>query len=635
MSDVVRSALVASIPFAVLPPAGAPASAALLPEPGASVVPGALLVLIALATPAALATAWTIRPLRGTAVTLAPFAALPALALALWPGPLPTVRVPEIFLGIELGLDAVGKPFLLFSAALWTAAGVSARASMAEDRRRNAFFGLWLLTLTGNIGAILARDALAFYLFFAVLTFAAYGLIVHRRNPGALSAGRVYIIMAVLGEAAILSGLLLLAATAEGLRFADIGAAYAASPCPTTLAGLFLGGFGIKVGVVPLHLWLPLAHPVAPTPASALLSGALIEAGVLAWLRFLPIGATALPVWGEICLVMGFVSAFFGVAVGLTETDPKTVLAYSSISQMGFLLAGVGIGLYAPADPGAVLLAVGLYAVHHGLAKGALFLGVETPPAAGRARWWHATSTALAVIPALALAGAPLTSGALAKHALSESAAGLPPAWSAAVAPLLSIAAAATTLLMARYLALLGARPRARPTGRRNPAGSPTPPTSPPPPARLWLPWAGLVLVSATGVLWIPLAVPAPAGTEVPTAPGALASGIGPVALGALIALIAARYHDRLPFLAAARIPPGDVLVPIRSLARRLRGVLTVPVWFQPMALAQALFGRASRHVLELGRALGRRDPRLTRGVIVGTLLFLLLVALRLALGNG
>src|SRR5690606_36877013 len=154
---------------------------------GASVVPGALLVLIALATPAALATAWTIRPLRGTAVTLAPFAALPDLALALWPGPLPTVRVPEIFLGIELGLDAVGKPFLLFSAALWTAAGVSARASMAEDLR-NAFFGLWLLTLTGNIGASLARDALAFYLFFAVLTCAAYGLIVHRRNPGALSA---------------------------------------------------------------------------------------------------------------------------------------------------------------------------------------------------------------------------------------------------------------------------------------------------------------------------------------------------------------------------------------------------------------------------------------------------------------
>lgn len=635
MSDVALLVLAGPLPPGTIQVPGAFSSAGAPTGPAGQFDPAELLVLAALAAPAALAAAWTLRPLRAAAVALAPWAALPAFVLALWPGAVPVVRVPEIFLGLELGLDVVSEPFLLFTAALWTAAGAFARAYMADDPRRPAFFGLWLLTLTGNIGVVLARDALTFYLFFAVLTFSAYGLIVHRRNAEAFLAGRVYIAMAVLGEAVILSGLMLLASTPEGLRFEDIGAAYAASPYPAILAGLFLVGFGIKAGIVPLHLWLPLAHPVAPTPASALLSGALIEAGVLGWLRFLPLGAVAMPVWGDVCLAVGIASAFFGVAVGLTQTDTKTVLAYSSISQMGFMLIGVGIGLRAPANLGAVLLAVGIYAVHHGLAKGALFLGVEAPPAAGSARWWGATSTLLAVIPALALAGAPLTSGEVAKHALSYGIVGLPGAWPGALHTLLALAAVGTTLLMARYLALLRAWPlagRGQPRQPAAPAASVSPRA---PPARLWFPWAGLVLASATGAIWIPLALPAPAGVHVPAPLSAVAGSIGPVALGALLAVVVARYHRRLPILATIRIPPGDVLVPILLLARRLSGMLTVLDPPRPAVWTHELLRPVGRRFLRLGRALEQRDPRMTRGLVLGTLLVLLLVAFGLVLGSG
>ena len=97
-----------------------------------------------------------------------------------------------------------------------------------------------------------------------------------------------------------------------------------------------------------MHVWLPLAYKAAPTPASAVLSGAMINAGLLGWLRFMPLGLEALPQWSVVVLAAGFGAAFYGVLVGLFQEEPKTVLAYSSISQMGLMTVGVGIGLAAP-----------------------------------------------------------------------------------------------------------------------------------------------------------------------------------------------------------------------------------------------------------------------------------------------
>ena len=102
-------------------------------------------------------------------------------------------------------------------------------------------------------------------------------------------------------------------------------------------------GFALKIGLVPLHVWMPLAYTAAPIPAAAVLSGAAVKAGVIGLIRFLPLGA-AMPGWGEALVALGFFSAFYGVAVGITQANPKTVLAYSSVSQMGVIAAVLGMG---------------------------------------------------------------------------------------------------------------------------------------------------------------------------------------------------------------------------------------------------------------------------------------------------
>ena len=168
--------------------------------------------------------------------------------------------------------------------------------------------------------------------------------------------------------------------------------------------------------MLPLHFWLPLAHPAAPVPASALLSGVMIKAGLLGWLRFLPAGESAPPELAPFCLAIGLLATFYGAARGLSHDNPKTVLAWSSISQMGLLTVGLGLFLGDGMGGESALAALLLFALHHGLAKGALFLTVGVAAANLR------LARLLALLPALSLAGAPLTSGFIAKNLLLEAA---------------------------------------------------------------------------------------------------------------------------------------------------------------------------------------------------------------------
>ena len=103
-------------------------------------------------------------------------------------------------------------------------------------------------------------------------------------------------------------------------------------------------GFGLKMGLVPLHVWMPLAHPVAPIPASAVLSGIIVKAGVIGLIRFLPLEVPS-PDWGMALVGLGLLTAFYGVLVGLTQPHAKTILAYSTVSQMGVVAAVLGAGM--------------------------------------------------------------------------------------------------------------------------------------------------------------------------------------------------------------------------------------------------------------------------------------------------
>jgi formate hydrogenlyase subunit 3/multisubunit Na+/H+ antiporter MnhD subunit len=525
---------------------------------------------------------------------LMPWAALPALALALFAHPGLTLELPWLLLGSRIGVDATGRTFLLFTALLWSIAGAYARAYFAADARAPRFAGFFMATLTGNIGFILAQDIATFYFFYALTTFAAFGLIAHAGDDAARRAGRVYLVMAIGGEAMLFLAFMLMAGAAGTMELTAAASAIATAPARDAILALLLAGFGIKVGVVPLHLWLPLAHPVAPTPASAVLSGAIIKAGLLGWLRCLPAGEIAMPHWGMLLIAAGIATVFYGVAVGLAQRDAKVVLAYSSISQMGFMTVGAGAGLFAPQAWPALWSALALYALHHGFAKGALFLGVGVMRAA---RKWRGAVLCGLLLPALALAGAPFTSGALAKFALKDALAALPGAWPGTLAYALAAAAVGTTLLMMRFLwcvwrAPLEAHHDARPL------------------AWPWLASLGAVLA----LTWLTHPQPLPLSAS------ALFTGAWPVLLGVPLALAAMWVTRHGP---APTLPAGDVLVPIERALRHLAGLsYPRPQWRTPPSPPSIV-------------AIGRTERALHSWRAVGMALLLLfgLFALVLAVG--
>jgi hydrogenase-4 component B len=430
------------------------------------------LVLVFL--PIVLGISMLVRRWRPVIVAVAPWAAVPAL-LAAWLMPVDTaVEWKWLLLGTRFGLDAVGQTFLFFTAILWLAAGLYGRAYLAKDENAGRFFGFYLLAMAGNMGLIVALDAVGFYAFFALMSFSSYGLVIHNQDAKALYAGKIYIYLVIVGEVLLFSALTVIV-TAAGSTFIPISGDIDVGPLALFLA---LAGFGIKVGMLPLHFWLPLAHPVAPTPASAVLSGAMIKAGLLGWLRFFPMGEIANIPFGFLLAVLGLGAAFYGVVIGLWFDNPKTVLAYSSISQMGIMTFGVSLGFMAPSLWPSIAAAVSFYAFHHAMVKGALFLGVGL---AGKG-----TQFVQGVIfvglgwLAMSMAGFPGTSGDVAKTALKSLLTFNPSPLVAWVAPLLALSSLGTAVLMGRYLFLMWPRGGAKgilPIG-------------------LWMPWALLLVTS-------------------------------------------------------------------------------------------------------------------------------------------
>ncbi len=208
--------------------------------------------------------------------------------------------------------------------------------------------------------------------------------------------------------------LVLLAAAnpTKSMLIEEAVAALSMSPWRDATLALFILGFGMKIALVSLHAWMPLAYTAAPLPAAAVLSGAAVKAGVVGLVRFMPFD-TALPAFGGPLVVIGLFSALYGVAIGITHSNPKTVLAYSSVSQMGMIAAVFGMGL--AAANANVALAASFYAAHHMLVKAALFLAIGVV-ASGRSSVMHVGVPAAMI--ALSLAGLPLTGGYLAKEAV-------------------------------------------------------------------------------------------------------------------------------------------------------------------------------------------------------------------------
>jgi formate hydrogenlyase subunit 3/multisubunit Na+/H+ antiporter MnhD subunit len=369
-------------------------------------------------------------------------APLPALVAAITLPLGTSISLPWLLLGVELGMDETGQVFLLFSGLLWLVASLVMATSKTNEQDSKRYRSFFLIAMAGNLGLIVAEDMISFYLGFTLMGLATYGLIKQHASQRARQAARRYLAWTLVGEMLLFAAIVSLAFQHNAIVL------FSALSTPSDYVVLLLIlGFGIKLALPGLHFWLPQAYAVAPTSAVIVLSGAMINAGLLGWLRFLPADEVTLPGWGQVLMIVGITGIFFGLVVGLLQNRPRLILGYSSISKMGVLTSGMGAALMWPQASQLIVTALVIYAAHHALVKGALFMGLGLVER-GEMRPWMFTGL---VILALALAGAPLTSGAFAKSIFAEA---LPPQ-ADYLLTLLGISSLLVSLLMVRLLFLV------------------------------------------------------------------------------------------------------------------------------------------------------------------------------------
>lgn len=283
--------------------------------------------------------------------------------------------------GFSFRVDPLGLIVAAVSTFVWLASTIYGCSYMQHEHKRTRYYFFNNLTLAAMVGVCLAGDLLSLLFFFECLTFASYVMVVHREDQEARHAGNLYLFMAVFGGLCLVTGVVLQYFYGQNLALNPGAMAHLGSLKPL-ITGLLVVGFGVKAGMVPLHIWLPEAHPVAPSPASALLSGVMIKAGAYGILRVTGMAledtrALFSTDLGLVVITAGLVTMFFGVVMALQQANAKRMLAYHSVSQMGYILMGIGVATYLGLADGAMGFGGAVYhIVNHALFKAGLFLAV-------------------------------------------------------------------------------------------------------------------------------------------------------------------------------------------------------------------------------------------------------------------
>ncbi len=332
-------------------------------------------------------------------------------------------------MGLSFTVDGFRAVYVCIAAFMWMGASLFSIEYFAHYRNRNRYYLFWLVTLGATEAVFLSADLLTTFVFFEIMSFASYVWVAQDERQESLRAAATYLAVAVIGGLVMLMGLFLLYHQAGTLEIDKLREAcrgkdvYASAFC-------MLFGFGAKAGIFPLHIWLPKAHPVAPAPASALLSGILTKTGIFG---VLVISCKILlhdALWGSLILALGVLTMVIGAVLALFSIDFKRTLACSSVSQIGFILVGIGMqGLLGEENATAVRGSF-LHMVNHSLFKLVLFmiagviymnlhrLDLNEIRGFGRKKPLLAF---LYLMGALGIGGVPLWSGYISKTLLHES----------------------------------------------------------------------------------------------------------------------------------------------------------------------------------------------------------------------
>ncbi|WP_053954913.1 complex I subunit 5 family protein [Inediibacterium massiliense] len=284
--------------------------------------------------------------------------------------------IPDIMgTGLSLRLDAFRYIFVFITTFIWVLTTMYSTQYLIHYKKRNRYYSFFMLTLFSTIGIFISENILNLFAFFEIMSFTSYALIIHDEDQYAHEAGKSYLAMAIGAGLVLLMGLFILYDYTGTLNISELGMKMKKiGNIQYLISGLMIIGFGTKASMFPLHVWLPKAHPAAPTPASAILSGILIKTGIfgiIVTVWMIEIDETL----STILFVLGLVNMFLGGFLALFQRNIKRILAYSSMSQAGYIL--VGIGLYGLLkDHKSVAIYGTLYhIVNHAIFKVLLFMG--------------------------------------------------------------------------------------------------------------------------------------------------------------------------------------------------------------------------------------------------------------------
>ncbi len=295
-------------------------------------------------------------------------------------------------LGVELRMDDLSLYMAIIFCGLGLFVSIYSIKYMEVDSGLDKYYSLLLILVAGMIGVAFSNDFFTLYVFWEMMCVASYTLVSFRKYKWEpIEAGFKYLVMSTIGSLLSLYGISLLYGLVGSLNFtqlhSSIEAIYKSSSAPSSILYLIMGmiiiGFGVTASMVPLHTWLPDAHPAAPSSISAMLSGVVIKTGVYAMFRSLfTIFNPMFFDFGTILMLFGVLTITVANIMALMQKDIKRLLAYSSIVNIGYILVGGGIGAYVlthyglkeASIAGLAIMGSLLHILNHAISKGLLFL---------------------------------------------------------------------------------------------------------------------------------------------------------------------------------------------------------------------------------------------------------------------
>jgi len=261
--------------------------------------------------------------------------------------------------GIAFTIDGFRTVYVIIACFMWLMTALFSPEYFKHYTNRKRYYFFFFVTLVALLGVFLSKDLFTTFIFFEIMSFTSYVWVAQDERSASLRAASTYLAVAVIGGLVMLMGLFLL---------------YNGGYNKYLTCALIFFGFAAKAGVYPLHIWLPKAHPVAPAPASALLSGILTKSGVYGILILsfqMMFGDLK---WGIAMLVLGIITMVLGAVLAVFSVDLKRTLACSSMSQIGFIMTGVGCGTILGEEGALAMRGTMLHMVNHSLIKLVLFM---------------------------------------------------------------------------------------------------------------------------------------------------------------------------------------------------------------------------------------------------------------------